>query len=186
MTESDVIRILYKHCTEQKMKFFSHVYRGSKGYILDGFAFTQAYRSMKTIGYEVKVSRKDFLHDKKWQNYLPVCNTFYFVSPPEVIHKEDLPDGIGLYYVVDNSLKCVKKTKKREYDRDAVFEVLQYIAINRTLSERQKIKSVVSEKNRAIREANIAKSEVKEYRQRLLELQREYYELKYPARRLLI
>lgn len=183
LTESDVIRILNKHCGEQKMKFFAHIYRGSKGYILDGFAITQAYRSMKTIGYEIKVSRGDFLQDKKWQNYLPVCNTFYFVSPPEVIYKEDLPDGIGLYHVIDNKLKCVKRAKKQAYDKEAVFEVFQYIALSRTSSERQKIKSAVNEKNRAIREANTAKSEAKIYRQRFRELQEEYYELKYPERR---
>lgn len=182
MTESEVIRILNKHCTEQKMKFFAHVYRGTKGYILDGFAITQAYRSMKTIGYEVKVSRADFLQDKKWQNYLPVCNVFYFVSPPGVINKEDLPDGIGLYHVVGNGLKCVKRAKKREFDKEAVFEVLQYIAMSRTLSERQKIKAVLAERNRAIRDANTAKKETDEYRRRFLDLKVEYYQLKYPER----
>lgn len=182
LTESDVLRLLYKHCTSQNMKFFAHVYRGTKGYILDGFAVTQAYQNMKTIGYEVKVSRSDFLQDKKWQNYLPVCNLFYFVSPPDVIHKEDLPPGIGLYHVVDKELKCIKRARKREFDQSAVFEVLQYITLSRTLSERQKIKAAVTERNRAIRELNTAKRETKDYRDRYRELQADYYDLKYPGR----
>lgn len=178
MTESDIIRILNKHCTDQKLKFFAHVYRGSKGYILDGFAVTQAYKSMKTIGYEIKTSRSDFLQDKKWQNYLPVCNRFYFVSPPEVINKEDLPSGIGLYHVIDNTLKCIKKAKPQDFEHAAVLEVLQYIVINRTLSERKKITAATKAKNTAIFEANKAKKKADDYQQRFFTLQNEHYELK--------
>ncbi|CVK18484.1 MmcB family DNA repair protein [Sporomusa sphaeroides] len=178
MTESDVIRILHRHCTEQKLKFFAHVYRGTKGYILDGFAMSQAYRNMRTIGYEVKVSRNDFLQDKKWQNYLPVCNTFYFVSPPEVIRKDDLPAGIGLYHVVDNRLVCVKKAKRNEFDKDAVFEVLQYIVLSRGLSERMKVKSAVSHMHFAQNRANDLERRLRNTQRRCNEVENELWEIK--------
>jgi hypothetical protein len=178
MTESDVIRVLNRHCTEQKLKFFAHVYRGSKGYILDGFAMSKAYGGMKTIGYEVKVSRSDFLQDKKWQNYLPVCNTFYFVSPPDVISKADLPDGIGLYHVVDNHLTCVKKAKRQEFDKDAVFEVLQYIALSRGYSERMKIKSAMALMHVAQNRANDLERRLRNTQSRCNEVENELWLMK--------
>lgn len=178
MTESEVISVINRHCTEQKLKFFAHVYRGTKGYILDGFAMSQAYRGMKTIGYEVKVSRSDFLRDKKWQNYLPVCNTFYFVSPPEVINKTDLSDGIGLYHVINNRLVCVKKAKRQEFDKDAVFEVLQYITLSRGLSERMKVKSAVSKIHIAQSRASRLEKKLRDTQDRLTETSNELWMIK--------
>lgn len=50
-------------------------------------------------GFEFKVTRNDFLQDKKWHKYIKYCNTFTFVCPPDVIKKGELPKGIGLVYV---------------------------------------------------------------------------------------
>lgn len=65
-------------------------------------------------GFEVKVSRSDFQSDRKWQNYLPYVNQFYFATVPDVIKPEELPDGIGLLEYHDHSgiLYPVKKAKK--------------------------------------------------------------------------
>ena len=182
MTENEVIRIINRHCTEQKLKFFAHVYRGTKGYILDGFAISQAYRNMKTIGYEVKVSRSDFLRDDKWQNYLPVCNTFYFVSPPDVIHKDDLPEGIGLYHCIDDRIVIVKKARRREFDKDDLFEVLQYIALSRGLSERKKIGSCVAAMNFANRRLVRAEAKIRDLQLRNTDLSNELFYLRRSGR----
>jgi len=50
-------------------------------------------------GFEFKVSRGDFLQDKKWHKYLKYCNTFAFVCPPGIIKKGEVEKGIGLVYV---------------------------------------------------------------------------------------
>jgi len=47
-------------------------------------------------GFEVKISRSDFLSDRKWPNYLPYVNYFYFATPPGLIKPEELPPEIGL------------------------------------------------------------------------------------------
>ena len=48
-------------------------------------------------GYEVKMSRADFLRDEKWTSYLPNFHFFWFAIPePGIILPEELPDGIGL------------------------------------------------------------------------------------------
>ena len=53
-------------------------------------------RTWAVRGYEIKVSRGDFLADKKWQNYLPFVNFFYFATPPGLVKASEVPDDIGL------------------------------------------------------------------------------------------
>jgi hypothetical protein len=44
---------------------------------------------------EVKSSREDYLTDRKWGEYLPYCDAFYFAVSPE-FPRELLPDEPGL------------------------------------------------------------------------------------------
>ncbi|GAG15780.1 unnamed protein product, partial [marine sediment metagenome] len=44
---------------------------------LDAWVMKRKWSPITTIGYEVKVSRSDFLNDDKWQGYLQYCNQFY-------------------------------------------------------------------------------------------------------------
>ena len=56
------------------------------------------YMRGRVRGYEIKVSRSDFVNDTKWQDYLPYCHQFYFVCPPDLIQPDELPKEIGLMY----------------------------------------------------------------------------------------
>lgn len=47
-------------------------------------------------GFEIKVSRSDFLKDDKWQTYLRYFNRFFFVTPPGLIKPDELPPEIYL------------------------------------------------------------------------------------------
>lgn len=67
----------------------------------DGLAITKSYTKPNIIGYEIKVSRNDFLQDNKWHLYLQYCNEFYFVVPKGLVKKEELPDHVGLIGKVD-------------------------------------------------------------------------------------
>lgn len=49
--------------------------------------------------FEFKMSRNDFLSDKKWTKYLSYCHTLTFVCPIGIINKNELPKGIGLLNV---------------------------------------------------------------------------------------
>lgn len=64
-------------------------------------------------GYEVKVGRGDFLQDRKWQNYLPYVNQFWFCTPPALVGPSEIPDGIGLleYHDDTGSLTIMKKAR---------------------------------------------------------------------------
>lgn len=64
-------------------------------------------------GYEIKVSRSDFLHDNKWPAYLPLCNQFYFVAPPNIIDPSELSADAGLMVVAGSRLLTKKKAPHR-------------------------------------------------------------------------
>ncbi len=67
-------------------------------------------------GYEIKVSRSDFLKDNKWQNYLPFCTEFYFVCPSGLILPEELPEGVGLLWCAKTGGMLFTKRKARHQD----------------------------------------------------------------------
>ncbi len=60
-------------------------------------------------GFEVKVSRSDFLDDRKWQDYLPYCQAFYFVSPAKVIRAGEVPAEAGLMWASATEFRIVKR-----------------------------------------------------------------------------
>ena len=85
---------------------------------LDAWAMAKSWAHPITWGYEIKVSRGDFLADRKWQTYLELCNEFYFVSPWELIDPKELPDEAGLLWVYRNGegLRLRKKSPRRKIE----------------------------------------------------------------------
>jgi hypothetical protein len=92
--------------------------------------------------FEFKSCRRDFVSDKKWQNYLKYCHTFTFVCPREVINKGDLPKGIGLLWIhkwryKDRLKGCddwlldkewVRKPRRKELDKDMLVKIAFMLA----------------------------------------------------------
>src|SRR5688500_474856 len=64
--------------------------------ILDGWAMKKSWANPLSIGYEIKISRSDFLSDRKWHRYMPYCNEFYFVTKPGIIRQDEIPPEVGL------------------------------------------------------------------------------------------
>lgn len=85
---------------------------------IDAWAMKKSWSHPLTIGYEVKVTRGDFLRDEKWQGYLPFCNEFLFVAPPGVIDASEVPGQAGLLVCSRNAtrLYCKKKSPYRELE----------------------------------------------------------------------
>jgi len=63
---------------------------------LDAWAMNRSWAQACCYGYEIKVSRSDFLRDRKWTGYLPYCNAFFFVTPGKIVDKSELPPEVGL------------------------------------------------------------------------------------------
>ena len=100
---------------------------------LDGWAMIKSWARPSFIGYEIKVSRGDFLQDEKWTDYLDYCTQFYFVCPKGVVDIEELPKGIGLIHVASTGTRLYTKRKAtpKQIDMEKLDGIFRYILMNR-------------------------------------------------------
>lgn len=99
---------------------------------LDAWAMRRSWSRPLTWGYEIKVSRADFLGDNKWQAYLDYCNDFYFVCPAGVIRPEELPAEAGLLYVASTGRSLFTKKKAPSRQVTVPEELFRYVLMSRT------------------------------------------------------
>ncbi len=104
---------------------------------LDGLAIARSYANPMVTGYEIKVSRYDFMGDEKYHHYLKYCNCFYFVCPPDLIQPNELPDNIGLLWSSKNCKKLYKKKKAVYIDQDIPADIYKYILITRAVIKQE-------------------------------------------------
>lgn len=102
----------------------------------DGLAVTRSYTYPCITGYEIKVSRSDFLGDNKWHLYLQYCNEFYFVVPVGLIAKDEIPENVGLIYYYPETRKLLKKRKAVYRKIDEPVGVYKYIIYSRLDQDR--------------------------------------------------
>lgn len=93
---------------------------------LDGWAMRRSWSKMAYLGFEIKVSRSDFLQDDKWPRYLGLCNQFYFVCAPGVIKPEECPEAAGLLVSTRNATKLYTKKKAPRREIEPPVELMQY------------------------------------------------------------
>lgn len=104
--------------------------------ILDGLAIRKSWSHPCFTGYEVKVSRGDFLRDAKFYTYEELVNCLYIVCPNGMIERTELPESVGLmYYNPETKALTTRKKaiwRKIEYSPD----MLLYIIYSRLDSDR--------------------------------------------------
>lgn len=135
MKSSDVISLLRaKHASD----VFAHEVKDGPTWNgspmrLDGWAMRRSWTRPCMTGYEVKVSRSDWLADKKWPAYVNLVNEFYLVAPDGVILESEVPDGIGFLRVAKTGTRLftVRKAAWREPDPGAVMTLMQYVLQSR-------------------------------------------------------
>jgi len=125
--------LLNKHCTEvcvPQCKTGPTQGWGPGLLIMDLWVMYRSWTNPKTICYEIKVSRNDFLKDDKWRGYLDFCSEFYFVAPPGIIQPTELPPEAGLLVCPGTRLF----TKKKAVSRDVLIPDLlwRYVLMART------------------------------------------------------
>lgn len=98
---------------------------------MDAWAMTKSWSNPRTIGYEVKVSRSDFLNDTKYQKYLGLCNELYFVSSPGIIKVEELPQEVGLIEVTSTGTRLITKRKAAYRKVDIPESLYRYLLMSR-------------------------------------------------------
>jgi len=98
---------------------------------LDAWAIKRAWTNPLATGYEIKVSRSDFLQDDKWRGYLPYCNELYFVCPPKLIQPEELPADVGLLWCSLNAARLYSKRKAAWRDVEIPESLYRYVLFSR-------------------------------------------------------
>lgn len=104
--------------------------------ILDGLAIRKSWTNLCFTGYEVKVSRGDFLRDAKFYTYEELCNCLYIVCPKGMIDRTEVPESVGLMYY-DPEKKTITTRKKAIFRKiEYSPEMLLYIIFSRLDSDR--------------------------------------------------
>jgi hypothetical protein len=97
---------------------------------MDAWVLRSTWSPVTTIGYEIKTDRHDFLRDDKWPEYLPYCHLFYFVCPPKLIDRAEVPEGCGLIYA-GKRLYTRVKAPRRAPDAEKLRELMTYVLMSR-------------------------------------------------------
>lgn len=137
MVKADQIKqALAKKHTDDFFMTEVTLYSESKNYRMDAMAMAKSWTNPCLYGYEIKVSRSDFISDKKWPNYLGSCNTFAFVCPKGLITKDELDEGVGLYWYYPESGKIIAQRQPKYRHIDIPAKMYQYIIMSKLNSDR--------------------------------------------------
>lgn len=98
---------------------------------LDAWAMKRSWTNPITYGYEIKVSRSDFLSDNKWTGYLKYCSHFSFVAPTGVIKPDELPKRVGLIVPTKNGNKLLTKKKAPPRNVKIPEDLFRYVLMCR-------------------------------------------------------
>ena len=133
----EIIRVLQRR--HSRDLWFTEVKDGStwlRNHVrLDALAIRPSWTHPRFTGYEVKVSRSDFLRDEKWDAYLPLTHQFSFACPWDLIQPEELATDIGLYWVSpEGRVKQVRKPVLRPMT-ELPTALLYYVILSRLDSE---------------------------------------------------
>lgn len=109
----------------------------NKSVRIDGWAMVRG--SNLTIGYEVKVDKRDFNNDGKWHLYKRMCHELYFVCPWSMIQPDELPPDVGLIWVskLGNKLYMKKKAVRHDTDIQMEYSLVKSILWNRCTIEKR-------------------------------------------------
>lgn len=144
MVNSSIIEaaLARKHTQRQRPDFFMTQVKNGPSWtsnnllIMDAVAVARSWTKPCITGYEIKVSRGDFIRDEKWPGYLKYCHLFYFVCPPGIIEAGELPPQVGLIYYNDDkgTLQTKKKAPVQAIQINSDF--LMYIIMSKLESDR--------------------------------------------------
>lgn len=98
---------------------------------LDAWAMNRSWANARVTGYEVKVSRSDFLRDAKWHQYLAYCNDFYFVCPQGILDVSEIPADAGLIEASKNNRRLLLRKKSPVRSIEIPESIFRYILMSR-------------------------------------------------------
>lgn len=102
----------------------------------DAVAIYKSWAHPQIRGYEVKISRSDFLRDAKYTQYLPYFHEFYFVTPAGMVQRQEVEENIGLIWYNPKTETLTTKKKAVHRKIEVSSNMLLYIIMNRLDSDR--------------------------------------------------
>jgi len=140
ITEYDITKLLARRHVDDM--FFRQVKNGPTQTAhhsrIDALAIRISWSHYVITGYEIKISRSDFMGDDKWQSYLPMCSQLYFVTTPGVCDVSEVPEPCGLIQTTanGNGLRTLKKAAFREIEHPV--EMYRYLMFSHIGSLRER------------------------------------------------
>ncbi|HUW33402.1 MAG TPA: MmcB family DNA repair protein [Planctomycetota bacterium] len=111
---------------------------GGSHFRLDAWAMRRSWVNFCTFGYEIKVSRSDFIRDEKWRFYLAYCHELFFCTPKGLVKPDELPPEVGLIEATSNGRRLVLKKRAAHRQLQIPEELFCYILMCRAkIIERQ-------------------------------------------------
>ena len=98
---------------------------------MDAWVMKKSWVNPLAIAYEIKVSRSDFLGDKKWNTYLPYCNELYFVCPWKLIMPDEVSGQVGLIWSSKTGSRLFTKKKAQYREVDIPIDLFKYVLMSR-------------------------------------------------------
>lgn len=76
---------------------------------LDAWAARRSWSPWETVGYEVKVTRGDFMNDQKLHEYRRYVHRLFVVTPWKLVMPEELPPEVGLMWLTNTGTRLIRK-----------------------------------------------------------------------------
>jgi hypothetical protein len=139
ITSGDILKLLSEKHSEDV--FVPECKDGStwfgQHFRLDAWVMNRSWTKLKFTGYEIKVSRSDFLKDDKHQEYMKLCNEFYFVVPKGICSIDEIPPEAGLLEIASTGNRLF--TRKKAMFRKIEFpsDLFTYLLMCRTKISRR-------------------------------------------------
>jgi hypothetical protein len=98
---------------------------------LDAWAMDRSWAHPCFTGYEIKISRSDWLKDQKVTDYLALCNRLWIVAPVGILQPEELPEGVGWLAPASTGSMLLTKRKAVHREIDPPVSLLLYVLMCR-------------------------------------------------------
>jgi hypothetical protein len=100
---------------------------------LDAWVLVSTWSPITTIGYEIKVSRSDWLRDKKIEQYMGLCHLFYIVAPKGLIAIDELPPDVGLIEALGDGTRLVARKRAGRREIELPVQLMTYVLMSRVV-----------------------------------------------------
>lgn len=98
---------------------------------MDLWVMKKSWSKPSHICYEIKISRSDFLGDKKMLDYHTYCNQLVLVCPSGMVKPEEVHPSMGLMYCNPDKKSLFTKIKAPATQRDIPDSVYRYALMSR-------------------------------------------------------